>query len=226
MPVVVTHILNSIENVPQYCLDFFNKHQLYTVIGLIIFLIVLLLSNKVTHILRELIVLAAVIAGVVGYFTQTYEQMWVSVFVILIIGIFRFLRYLIVTVRQNKIDAKINERALAKAAKRRGSWEEKKGYSGDTKPEDPDEVPAEMTDDELDDVVENETQGHEGASIDTSAKPAGNAAGPDEESYLSRTAAERALGELKDLKNLGILTEEEYGKKKSEIYSRDRKSVV
>ena len=25
MPVVVTHILNSIENVPQYCLDFFNK---------------------------------------------------------------------------------------------------------------------------------------------------------------------------------------------------------
>ena len=120
------------------------------------------------------------------------------------------------------IDGRIigNERALAKAAKRRGSWEEKKGYSGDTKPEDPDEVPAEMTDDELDDVVENETQGHEGASIDTSAKPAGNAAGPDEESYLSRTAAERALGELKDLKNLGILTEEEYGKKKSEIYSR------
>lgn len=223
MPVVVTQILNSIENVPQYCLDFFNKHQLYTVIGLIIFLVVLLFSNKVTHILRELIVLAAVVAGVIGYFTKTYEQMWVSVFVILIIGIFRFLRYLIVTVRQNKIDAKINERALAKAAKRRGSWEEKKGYSGDAKPEDEDDVPAEMTDEELDDVVENETQGHEGASIDTSSADAVNdkmADKPDDDGYLSRTAAERALGELKDLRTLGILTEEEYSRKKSEIYSR------
>lgn len=223
MPVVVTHILNSIENVPQYCLDFFNKHQLYTIIGLVIFLIVLLFTNKVTHILRELIVLLAVVAGVVGYFTKTYEQMWVSVFVILIIGIFRFLRYLIVTVRQNRIDAKINERALAKAAKRRGSWEEKKGYSGDAKPEDPDEIPSEMTDDEVDDVVENETRDREGANINTSSKAADdseNADNPDEEEYLSRAAAERALSELKDLKTLGILTGEEYGRKKSEIYSR------
>ena len=76
---------------------------------------------------------------------------------LLILLIIRLIGYTIKTIRTNRINKRIEERALERAAKRRGSWTNKQGYSGARKMiVEPEYVPEEMNREEIEEVIRNE----------------------------------------------------------------------
>lgn len=229
---MLNQILNAVYEVPDLVLSLLRDYTLASVIFIIVFLIVLFFTNKVTHVLRELLVIAAIVVGVVGYFRNHYSWIWLAFFVLVILGIVRFIRYLIVTVRQNRINRRINERALAKAARRRGSWENKQGHSGEQR-EIYEGRPGKMDAAEVHDVVENETRDRQGANVDTNFSKDQKENGNDSElsaaeakgvissdGRMSRKAVQDAIDKLKDLRDAGVLTEEEFAQKKADLYAR------
>ena len=167
----MTRFLQAIYDVPDLIRQIFSgKYALLAVLLTIVYLIVLFLSSKVTRVIREFLVLAAVVTGVVGYFKKRFDLLWLMVILLALLAVVGLLRFLLVTIRQNRINRKIERRALEKAEMRRGSWKNKKGYSGpqriDEGAQEP--IPA-MNEAEIADVVENETSEREGAAINLDA---------------------------------------------------------
>lgn len=156
----MNRILSYIEKVPDYLRQEFSSRMLVCVIVLIVYLFVLFFSNKVAGVLRKIFIVAcigfAVIGGFRGPNKNGFEMICTAVLALILLGIIRLISYIIRTVRQNRIDARIEERALAKAAKRRGSFKNKQGYSGASKPIEDDYVPDEMSKEEIRDVVDND----------------------------------------------------------------------
>lgn len=156
----MNRILSYIEKVPDYLRQEFSSRMLVCVIVLIVYLFVLFFSNKVADVLRKIFIVAcigfAVIGGFRGPNKNGFEMICTAVLALILLGIIRLISYIIRTVRQNRIDARIEERALAKAAKRRGSFKNKQGYSGASKPIEDDYVPDEMSKEEIRDVVDND----------------------------------------------------------------------
>lgn len=150
-------VIEQIKAVPEYLKTEFTVHTLIAVVVLAVFLFVLFFSNKVAGILRNIFVIACILAIIFAYFTQRYPMIWTAVFSLIILAIIRGILKLIRTRRQDKINARIEERALAKAEKRRGSWKNKQGYSGEAKPIIEDYTPGTMDEDEIKDLVENES---------------------------------------------------------------------
>ncbi len=138
--------------------------------------------------------------------SANYELLGLCLLLVIVLLLVRLIRYTFVTVRQNRINRKIEQKALAKAQKRRGSWKEKQGYSGDRQ-----------------DELKGGVSGSEALPSSAEEEPSetedeGAEAGSD--SYMSRSQFKKAMEELTDLKELGLLTEEEFNQKKAILYSR------
>lgn len=201
-------LLDALKQLPQYIPALFTgSHKYFALAGLVVFILALFVSRKLGRVLRAVYVIFACASGAVAYYQKNFPYLVLMALSLLVLIIVRLIFYLTVTVRQNRINAKIEAKALAKARKRRGSWKNKQGYSGDAKPiYDPDEVTAgkncpssgsNRTEDEEEMVQRSEKTG-----------------------YMNRRQVMEAVSKLKDLKDLGILTEEEFNEKKSELYSR------
>ncbi len=256
----MSRVIEYIQKVPEYLSIEFTTHTLAAVIVLAVFLYVLFFSNKAAEILRKIFIAACVIFAAAGGFNGPknygFQMICTAIIALVILAIVRTVRNAIVTVRQNRINARIEERALAKAAKRRGSFKNKQGYSGEAKPIVDDYVPGKMSKDEINDVIENEVVGtspvsseneapapeetlpvqEEAPPVPEEAPAAEDSAAvppetpPEEESSSDGPAAEGAaiskdevydaLAKLGDLKDKGILTEEEFAAKKAELLAK------
>ena len=149
-------VSEQIKAVPDYIKWGFTHQTLIAVIVLAVFIFVLFFSNKVAGILRTLFVIVCIAACAYGAIAKKFDIVWTAFLALVILAIVRLIAYIIHTIRQNRINARIEERALAKAAQRRGSWKNKQGYSGEAKPIVDDYKPGKMSDDEIKDVIENE----------------------------------------------------------------------
>lgn len=150
-------VIGQIRSVPDYVKWGFTAHTLIAVIVLAVFIFVLFFTNRAAGILRTIFIIVCIAACVYAAIIGKYEILWTGVFALLLLALVRLISHIIRTVRQDRINKRIEERALAKAAQRRGSWKNKQGYSGEAKPIEEDYRPGEMTSDEIKDVIENDT---------------------------------------------------------------------
>lgn len=220
--------------------------MLPALIFVIVFLVVIFFTSKVVNILRRVFILAAVILGVIGYFRNNYALIWVNIIALIVLAIARLLRHIFVTVQEDRANAKIEAKALAKARKRRGSWETKQAYSGESNPNNSnsDSDDALLSDDaSASGTVTSDTDKQaapasssaaSGSDVSSSSKtaakdPSLQQTSPipvipeedeEEDTYANRDQIMEAIHQLKDLKDKGVLTEEEFNKKKAELYSR------
>lgn len=222
---IVSRIFAAFWDVPDYVRgQLLTKYLVPTIIVALIYLIILFFSTKVVNILRNIYIVAAVALGVISYFRRNYAMIWLCVLSLVILGIVKLIRHIFVTVQQNRINARIEAKALAKARKRRGSWHNKQGYSGEAKPivdpDDPDEEesPSDTSSPsaEADRLVLDESL-HE--SLDTQDDAAASDSS-DSSIPMNRRQIMDAIMQLKELKDKGVLTEEEFNKKKTDLYEK------
>ena len=208
--------------------------------------IVSLFSGKIPGIVRKIFIIACVVYALIGGFTRRADYgrqiVWVAALLLLALALLRGIILLIQTTRQNKINAKIEEKALAKAARRRGAFHNKQGYSGSSRPE-PEYVPDKMDNDEIAAIVKG-ADPEEAVRIDQRSddeileslledNKEESSSAPREDSFAETTVETDNLPEhlsadelytmmnrLSDLHGLGILTDEEFAKKKSELLKR------
>ena len=222
----------AIYDVPNYLLELFRgPYKFYAIGAAVLFLVVLFLSGKVVTVLRDLFVLACVTLGVIAYFKRKYPLVWVCVFALIILAMIRLLLYIFVTLRDARRARKIERRALEKAEQRRGLWKEKRGYSGDRPEED---SAAEEAAKPVRFHPENSVPGPAPEASVPRQQAAGPAAGagnaplpsdapadqPSANRTFTRDEAISAAHKLKDLKELGILTNEEFELIKARLYAR------
>ena len=227
----MTKLLNALPELPDLIMSLFSgKYLVFTIIGAVIFLAAALVSTKITQFIRKILIFGGIIAGVICYFKKFYTWVWLIAALLLIMAVIRLLHFLLVTIRQEAINRRIEKRALEKAARRRGSWKEKKGFSGKKKPDDSEPpVVYTMNAAEIDDVVNNETTERQGAKIpvdDARQMPVQNAFTQQaqdkrtaDDGTLSRTVVIDAIQKLTDLRDLGVLTDTEFIEKRSWLYS-------
>lgn len=222
---VVSRIFAAFWDVPDYVRgQLLTKYLVPTVIVALIYLIILFFSTRVVNILRNIYIVVAVAIGVISYFRRNYAMIWLCVLSLVILGVVKLIRHIFVTVRQNRINARIEAKALAKARKRRGSWHNKQGYSGEAKPiVDPDDLSDDESKEdsssasaEADRLVLDESL-HE--TLDNSDTD-GASDSSDSAIPMNRRQIMDAIMQLKELKDKGVLTEEEFNKKKTDLYEK------
>ena len=92
-----------------------------------------------------------------GRLQNGYEIICLSAFSLIILLVVRMIVRISAAIKQRKIDARIEEKALAKAAKRRGAFKKRQGYSGESREiDDEDFVPPSEAHVEIRKVIENE----------------------------------------------------------------------
>ena len=173
-------ILNQIKDIPVFLASAFKTHLLAAVIVLAVFVFVLFFTNKVAHFLRNIFIVAVILGCIYAVYITNFGMMWAGIFSLILLAIVRIILNIIRNVRQDRINKRIEERALAKAEKRRGSWKNKQGYSGQAKPIEDDYVPGEMSSDEIKDVIENDRTDLKPAAVPEDA-PSAQTPVPDSE---------------------------------------------
>ena len=128
------NIINALWNIPDYVMELAQEMLIPCIVTLIVFLIVLLFSGKFVYFLRCIYVAAGVIAVIYAFLMKKYELIWIILASFIILIIVRAIISGVRAARENREIAKIEKEALAKSAERRGSWEAKKGYSGEVRP--------------------------------------------------------------------------------------------
>lgn len=219
--IMLQNILRAITDVPAYVNELLHgSHAAAAVIAGIVFLIVLLITNKFTRVLRELFVVAAIVLGVIAYFRRNYPLLWVCVFVIVILGVFRFIRYLLVTVRTNRRNRKIEEQALEKARKRRGSFRSNSTDASRNRLKDNEGYDLEFSTEESTKEGFSRSESRissEGLSSENEFTD-GASPQPDIASPISRKEILDAIDMLHRLRDIGVLTEEECNTKAAKLY--------
>lgn len=150
-------LFNLLKSMPEYVKYLFTEHLITACIAAVIFIFVLFFSNKVVNTLRTFFILAVIAIGCLAFVTQRKPLLCLCAAALIILFIIRIIRYTIVTIRINRRNRRIEERALEKAAKRRGEWNNRKGYSGERRPiVEPKYVPEKMDKEEIESVIANE----------------------------------------------------------------------
>ncbi len=199
---------------PDYFIQTLNgKYMIPAIVAAILLLFSAFFTNKLADIIRGAYVVCAAGLFVFAYLTSRYPLMITIALSILFLGVVRLIRYIWVNVRQDRINSKIEAKALAKAKKRRGSWQNKKGYSGEAKPLVVDEPVQTLTEEEReaaeaakDALLEEDSELTEAEELEID--------------YMNRKDVTKYVDMLKELKAVGILTEEEYTKKQAELFSK------
>ena len=224
-------IMNAVTQLPDYIRELLTgPYLVYLVLALFVFLVVLFFNGRVAHVLRQIFVIAMVATGIIAYFKRNYPLIWLCLAALVILLIYRLLVYLIITIRQTRINRRIEKRALEKAEMRRGARrrsfisDEHASASGSEGTADasantdsdagagnkrPDEVSEAIH--PFSDDLSTETE----KTLPRSSAPESLAEGS-----LSRAQVFDAMKMLSDLKDMGVLSEEEFIQKKSDLYAR------
>lgn len=153
----MTELTNIFKTMPAYLMSLFENHMIVMVIVAVVFLYVTLFSGKVAGKIRSVFVLASLLMIVFSFISQSWPRIALICTGLVIMFGCRIVGYAINEIRIMRRNKRLEERALEKAAKRRGSWQNKQGYSGARKPIiEPEYVPEAMNSEEIADVIENE----------------------------------------------------------------------
>lgn len=154
-------VLSTLLTMPDFLKEMFTEHMVFAVAGVLIFILALMVPGRIGSLLRKVVILANVLfamaGGFMGRLQGGYQIICLSALSLLILFIVRMIVRISGAIKQRKIDARIEERALAKAAKRRGSFKKKQGYSGESREiDDEDFVPPDSSRMEIRQVIEEE----------------------------------------------------------------------
>lgn len=153
----MSEFMNVLQTMPAYLISLFKNHTLIMVLIAVIFLFVTLFSGKAATKIRSIFVLVALLLVVFSFISQSWPRIALICIGLLLMLACRIFGYVISEIRITRRNRRLEERALEKAAKRRGSWQNKKGYSGARKPIiEPEYIPEAMNSEEIADVIENE----------------------------------------------------------------------
>lgn len=146
---------------PGFIIEMFTEHLVVSVAGVMIFLLALIVPGRIGSLIRKVVILANVLfamaGGFMGRLQNGYEIICLSAFSLIILLVVRMIVRISGAIKQRKIDARIEEKALAKAAKRRGAFKKRQGYSGESREiDDEDFVPPSEAHVEIRKVIENE----------------------------------------------------------------------
>ncbi|MDO4803993.1 MAG: SHOCT domain-containing protein [Lachnospiraceae bacterium] len=154
-------ILDALAKMPAFLAELFTEHPVIAVAGVMAFLLALMVPGRIGSLIRKIVVLANVMFAMAGGFMgrgqNGYQIICLSAISLITLFIVRLIVRIVAAIKQRRIDARIEERALAKAAKRRGSFKKRRGYSGEPRDTwDDDFVPPEESQIEIRQVIENE----------------------------------------------------------------------
>lgn len=154
-------VLSTLLKMPGFIIEMFTEHLIVSVAGVMIFLLALIVPGRIGSLIRKVVILANVLfamaGGFMGRLQNGYEIICLSAFSLIILLVVRMIVRISAAIKQRKIDARIEEKALAKAAKRRGAFKKRQGYSGESREiDDEDFVPPSEAHVEIRKVIENE----------------------------------------------------------------------
>ena len=154
-------VLSTLVQMPGFIIEMFTEHLIVSVAGVMVFILALIVPGRIGSLIRKVVILANVLfamaGGFMGRLQNGYEIICLSAFSLIILLVVRMIVRISAAIKQRKIDARIEEKALAKAAKRRGSFKKRQGYSGESREnDDEDFVPPSEAHVEIRKVIENE----------------------------------------------------------------------
>ena len=155
---IVQELMNILKTMPLYVIGLAKDHTILFFVTAALFVFVTFFSNKVANKLRTIFVLGSLLLIVFSFISQSWPRIVFITIGLLAMMICRAIGFAISEIRIIRRNKRIEERALAKAAKRRGNWENKRGYSGARRLIiEPEYIPEEMNQDEIEDVIKYET---------------------------------------------------------------------
>ncbi|MBE5997047.1 MAG: hypothetical protein E7240_06810 [Lachnospiraceae bacterium] len=126
--------LLQLKEVPAYLEVLYEKHLIFIIVTLVLYLFALIFWNKLANFVRWIYALTAIGFMVYAFFKKNWALMIIVVASIIVMLLWRIIGSATRAAKQRKRDRKIERRALEQAAKRRGSWEKKQAYSGTPRP--------------------------------------------------------------------------------------------
>lgn len=153
----MTLVLGVLKSMPAYTIGLFQDHTILMAVLAVLFIFVTFFSNKIANKLRFFFTLASLLMIVFSLISQSWTRIGFIVLGLLALAVVRLVGFIITEIRITRKNKRIAERALEKAAKRRGSWQNKQGYSGARKLiVEPEYVPGKMNREEIEDIIKNE----------------------------------------------------------------------
>lgn len=150
-------ILDILKNMPAYAIGLVHDHMILMVVLAAFFIFVTFFSNQVANKLRSVFILASLLIIVFSFISQKWTRIGFIILGLIAMAVIRLIGFIISEIRITRKNKRIAERALEKAAKRRGSWQNKQGYSGARKLiVEPEYVPGKMNREEIEDIIKNE----------------------------------------------------------------------
>jgi len=152
-------ILVHLRHIPDYLSAQWSAHMGICIIICAVYLVSLFMAGNPGKLLRKTITTLLVVYILYGIYLRSnkfgYQIILIGLIALFVMGIIRFIINTASEIRQNRIDAKIEEKALAMAEGRRGSFKSNVGGINKYSLE-PDPAEANLTKEELQDSIENQ----------------------------------------------------------------------
>lgn len=152
-------ILVHLRHIPDYLSAQWSANMGICIIICAVYLVSLFMAGNPGKLLRKIITTLLVVYILYGIYLRSnkfgYQIILIGLIALFVMGIIRFIINTASEIRQNKIDAKIEEKALAMAEGRRGSFKSNVGGINKYSLE-PDPAEANLTKEELQDSIENQ----------------------------------------------------------------------
>lgn len=153
----MTMILDVLKNMPAYTIGLVHDHTILMLVLAALFIFVTFFSNQIANKLRSIFILASLLIIVFAFIAQKWSRIGFIILGLIAMAVIRLIGFIISEIRITRKNKRIAERALEKAAKRRGSWQNKQGYSGARKLiVEPEYVPGKMNREEIEEIIKNE----------------------------------------------------------------------
>lgn len=153
-------VISTLATMPAFIAELFEEHLVLTILGIMIFLLALMVPGRIGSLIRKIVILANVMFAMAGGFMgrgqNGYEIICLSAISLLLLFIIRTIVRIVGALKQRRIDARIEKRALAKAAKRRSTLSKPQSQDNGTNDQEDDFVPPELSQVEIRQVIENE----------------------------------------------------------------------
>ena len=111
-------VLSTLLKMPGFIIEMFTEHLVVSVAGVMIFLLALIVPGRIGSLIRKVVILANVLfamaGGFMGRLQNGYEIICLSAFSLIILLVVRMIVRISGAIKQRKIDARIEEKALAK----------------------------------------------------------------------------------------------------------------
>ena len=204
---MMNEITDAFARLPSYIAELLNgPYLLLVVVLLFLFLTAMFFNRPWAHTMRVLIGAALVAGAIIAFVLKQTQPACLCIAALLVLVLYRLIVNGIIALHRRVVDSKIEKQALYRASTRRGN---RMMRSNAVNPEENASKAAAAGSTEAPDAQASPTLPEEepGKTI-----PA--------DQPLTRAQLTENLARLRDLRNAGILTEEEYNHKKTELYSR------